>query len=49
MTKPDSSHAEAYRQIAASLWRMLETGSARKPAPPCRSMLASRQRKPSEA
>ncbi len=31
--KPDSDHAQAYRRIAAELWRMLETGSARKPAP----------------
>jgi ATP-binding protein involved in chromosome partitioning len=33
VTKPDSDHAQAYRRIAADLWRMLETGSARKPAP----------------
>ena len=33
VTKPDSGHAQAYRRIAADLWRMLETGSARKPAP----------------
>jgi ATP-binding protein involved in chromosome partitioning len=33
VTQPESGHAQAYRRIARDLWRTLESGSARKPAP----------------